>query len=138
MRVCLDTSVLVSAFATRGLCADVLQLVLTEHQLVLGEQVLAELGRVLRKKLRVPEEVAAEAEGLLRREAVVVTDAPDLDLPTLDKGDLAVLAQAVAGEAAILVTGDRDFSDVVEHPPVRILTPRGFWEELRGGSRGDP
>ena len=134
MRVCLDTNVLVSAFATRGLCADVLQLVLTEHQLVLGEQVLSELGRVLRKKLRVPEQVAAEAENLLRREAVVVTDAPALDLPIQNPDDLAVLAQAIAGEAAILVTGDGDFSDVVGHAPVRILTPRGFWEELRAGS----
>ena len=137
MRVCLDTNVLVSAFATRGLCADVLQLVLTEHQLVLGEQVLSELGRVLRKKLRVPAEVADEAVSLLRREAVVVSGAPALALPTLDAADLAVLAQAVAGEAAILVTGDEDFAAVVEQAPLRILTPRGFWEELRRSSGGE-
>ena len=47
MRVFLDTNVLVSAFATRGLCADVLRLILAEHTLVTGEVVLRELRRAL-------------------------------------------------------------------------------------------
>jgi predicted nucleic acid-binding protein len=34
VRVFLDTNVLVSAFAARGLCADTLELVLLEHELV--------------------------------------------------------------------------------------------------------
>jgi len=40
VRVCLDTNVLVAAFATRGLCADVLRAVLTEHVPVLGDVIL--------------------------------------------------------------------------------------------------
>jgi hypothetical protein len=36
VRVCLDTNVLVAAFATRGLCADVLRTVIAEHELVLA------------------------------------------------------------------------------------------------------
>ena len=34
VRVFLDTNVLVAAFATRGLCADVVRTVLAEHELV--------------------------------------------------------------------------------------------------------
>jgi predicted nucleic acid-binding protein len=49
LRGFLDTNVLVSAFATRGLCADVLRHVLTEHELLTGEVVLAELRRALRE-----------------------------------------------------------------------------------------
>ena len=52
MRIALDTNVLVSAFATRGLSADVLNLTLVNHQLVLGEAVLGEFTRILRTKLR--------------------------------------------------------------------------------------
>ncbi len=40
MRVALDTSVLVSAVAARGLCADVFNLILAEHDLIVGETVL--------------------------------------------------------------------------------------------------
>ncbi len=43
MRVFLDTNVLVSAFAARGICADLLELVLLEHDLIIGRHVLGEL-----------------------------------------------------------------------------------------------
>ena len=52
MRVYLGTNVLVAAYATRGLCADVLHTVVAEHQLVIGEAALAEARRVLRQKIR--------------------------------------------------------------------------------------
>ena len=54
MRVCLDTNVLVAAFATRGLCADVFRTVLAEHDLIVGEVILTELRRVLTTKFKVP------------------------------------------------------------------------------------
>ncbi len=44
VRNALATTVLVSAFATRGLSADVLNAVLADHQLVLGEAVLCSSG----------------------------------------------------------------------------------------------
>ena len=54
MRVLLDTNVLVAAFATRGFCFDILQVVLAEHQLLVGETVLQELERTLAEKLLMP------------------------------------------------------------------------------------
>ena len=54
MRVFFDTNVLVSAFLARGLCADLLRLVLTEHTLVTSEVVLDELRDVLSRKGRLP------------------------------------------------------------------------------------
>ena len=45
MNVALDTNVLAAAFGTRGLCADLLRVVLTGHDLVLAEDTdLARLG----------------------------------------------------------------------------------------------
>ena len=54
MKVFLDTNVLVSAFTTRGLSADVVRLILTEHELLTGEVNLVELERVLHKRMGVP------------------------------------------------------------------------------------
>ena len=54
MRILLDTNVLVAAFATRGFCLDILQLVLAEHRLLVGETVLEELDRTLADKLHMP------------------------------------------------------------------------------------
>lgn len=65
MKVCLDTNVLVAAFATRGLCADVLRAVLAEHELVTGEVILAEFRRTLTTKLMAPADRVAMAEASL-------------------------------------------------------------------------
>ena len=130
MRVAFDTNVLVSAFTTRGICEDVLNVVLAEHQLVLGEAVLTELRRVLDKKMRMQPELADEAVAFLRREAVIVSSAPALPLELRDADDVVVVSEAVAGLAEVIVTGDRDILDVAETLPVPAVSPRGFWEML--------
>ncbi|MEZ5457935.1 MAG: putative toxin-antitoxin system toxin component, PIN family [Steroidobacteraceae bacterium] len=136
MRVALDTNVLVSAVATRGLCADVLNLVLAEHELIVGETVLAELKRVLRERIRVPVHVVAEVDNLLRQEATVIPKVEPLRMRIRDKSDLAVLSEAVAGRAEVLVTGDKDLLELPIAAPVQVMTPRTFWEQLRRAPRG--
>jgi len=54
VRIFLDTNVLVSAFLARGLCADLLRLVLREHTLVSSEVVLTELRDVLSRQRKLP------------------------------------------------------------------------------------
>jgi putative PIN family toxin of toxin-antitoxin system len=131
VKVAFDTNVLVSAVATRGLCADIFNLVLAEHQLIVGETVLTEVRRVLKQKMRVPDEVIAEFEALLRTEASIVAKAKAVTIPVRDKSDMPVLAEAISGRAEVLVTGDRDLLEVTAKVPLLILSPRGLWERLR-------
>ena len=51
MRVFLDTNVLVSAVATRGLCADVFREILSSHQLVVSAPLISELNKILHSKI---------------------------------------------------------------------------------------
>jgi len=134
VRVAFDTNVLVSAVATRGICADLFNLVLAEHQLVIGESVLAEVQRVLRQKMRIPDDVIAEFEALLRAEAQVVPKARTTDIAVRDKSDMAVLAEAISGQAQVLVSGDKDLLEITAKVPLDILQPRGLWERLRAPS----
>jgi len=131
VKVYLDTNVLVSAFATRGLCADILHTVMAEHQLIVGEAVLAEVRRVLRQKIRLQPAAVSEVEALLRQQGLLVTDAASLAIKIRDADDLAILSEAVAGGADVLVTGDHDLLDIAAKAPLPIVTPRGFWELLR-------
>ena len=130
MKVALDTNVLVSAFATRGLCADLFNLVLAEHELILGVTVLAESQRVLRQKMRIPMETTRELIAFLRREAMVVGKTPALPVAIRDASDGRVLAEAVAGGAEVLVTGDQDLLSIAADSPIEILSPRGLWLRL--------
>lgn len=128
MKVFLDTNVLVSAVATRGLSADVVRLVVAEHELLTGVVNLAELRRVLRDKLHAPRRTVRELEAFLRTHTIVPKPAHVLEIAMRDPDDRWVLASAVAGAADVLVTGDRDLLDLGERAPLPIVDPRGFWE----------
>ena len=71
MRVFLDTNVLVAAFATRGLCADVMRVVLAEHQLITGEIVLSELRKALGRRIKLPAATIEDILALIREQNVV-------------------------------------------------------------------
>jgi putative PIN family toxin of toxin-antitoxin system len=131
VRVFLDTNVLVSAFATRGLSADVLRYVLAEHTLVTGEVVLRELRRVLRQKLKIPSRVVDSIDQFLREYEVVKRPPAPADVVMRDPDDKWILASALAAKADVLVTGDRDLLVLGPRAPLRILDPRGFWNLVR-------
>jgi uncharacterized protein len=132
VKVFFDTNVLIAAFATRGLCADLFAHVLLEHDLVVGEVVLGELRTKLRTKLKLPKKTIDEIEAQLRDSVVVKTPAKHLGLRISDPDDEWVVASALAGGADVLVTGDAAVLKLGKRAPLPILSPRGLWELLRG------
>ena len=135
MRVFLDTNVIASAVATRGLCADLFRLVLTEHELVVGEVVLDELRGVLDQRFRLPATRVSEVEELLRTYEVIARPKVPDPVAVRDPDDLWILASARAALVDALVTGDGDLHAVADQVPFRILSPRAFWDEVRRGTR---
>lgn len=133
MKVFPDTNALVAAFATRGLCADLLREIVTRHELIVGEVVLEELVRVLTERIGVAAGVAAEIDRLLRSGSVVARPHAHLALAIRDPDDEWVVAAAVAAGADILVTGDADILSAAAGLPVRALSPRDAWKALREG-----
>ncbi len=128
MKVFLDTNVLVSGFATRGLCADVIRLVLAEHELITAEVVLKELERVLKHKIELPAEQIQEILAFLESQTVQPKPRSLSSIPVRDEDDQRVLASALAAKADVLVTGDKDLLDVAEQvSDLTITDPRGFW-----------
>ena len=131
MKFFADTNVLVSAFTARGLCADLLEVILTDHQLMTGEIVLEELRRVLTKKLNIPEMKVSDVVKFLQKHHVEpIPDKPS-EVKVRDEDDRWVLESAIMAKADILVTGDKDLLDISKKvPQLRIISPRGFWELL--------
>jgi uncharacterized protein len=131
MKVMLDTNVLASAVATRGLCADVLRAVLAEHELVICPQIISELKNVLKDKFALPRQLLNDFIGMVRQDSIecVPGDLPVIKLKDTD--DLGILSAAVAGAADVL-TGDKELQGVGRFEGVSIMSPRQFWELLAG------
>jgi predicted nucleic acid-binding protein len=99
VKVFLDTNVLVSAFASRGLCADLFELVLLEHDLVLGRNVLRELSKALRGKVKLSTARTSEIVDFVAGEAVQVVEKVDPAKADVDADDALVVGEALAGQA---------------------------------------
>jgi putative PIN family toxin of toxin-antitoxin system len=135
VKVFLDTNVLVSAFATRGLCSDVLELVLLEQELVLGREVLQELTKALRTKLRLPATRAEEILEFVSGEAAQIVEEATAAVAQTDPQDARVLGEALAARAHLFVTGDAALLKLRAIEEVRIFSPRQFWEILHSGGK---
>lgn len=111
MRVVLDTNILVSALITRGTPPDRLYRawLRNEIELVTSAAQMEEVADVLaRPRLRnyVDPDEAAQMVAAIHQRARVLDEVP-VERRSLDPKDDAILAAAVAGAAALVVSGDK-------------------------------
>lgn len=135
-----DTTVLVSAFITPvagGAAFDLLDLARQGRiDLALSDAILVETRNVLaRARLRRRygfDDAAVDAfMRLLTGIATMVTDLPTV-AAVRDPMDDVIVATALAAEAELLVTRDKDLLDLMTYQTVEMITP----EELLGRLRG--
>ena len=126
MRVFLDTNVLVSAFISRGISAEIFRIIMKEHNLIVGDVVLSELKRILSNKLKMP---SAQVNNILNFlnsfEIINYSDGP-CPIELRDKDDEKILVLALQSNSEVLVTGDKDFLDVRDSLNIKVLNPREF------------
>jgi putative PIN family toxin of toxin-antitoxin system len=124
VRILLDSNILVRSFVRpHGLARDLLLAILeSEHTLILSNQLLVEVARVLRyPRLAMlhgqNEEAIYDFTGWLRNAAEIIALNPLTFTLIRDRNDIFVLQTALSGEADVLCTGDRDFFE----PPASIF-----------------
>lgn len=135
IRVVLDVNVVVSGIlSASGPPARLLRMWREgRFELVVSPRLLGELADVLaRPKLRglIDEEEAERLIDLIRVAGMLVPDPVDPERRARDPGDDYVIALSSAAD--LLVSGDEDIL-AVEDPPVPVLTPRRFVEEIERG-----
>jgi len=131
MKVFLDTNVLVSAVATRGLCSDVLREVLRHHHLIISPELLTELETVFRKTLGLPQNIIFEFIEVIKQDSQLSTSSPLLNVNIRDKDDLLILSSAWNGGADLFTTGDKELLGLQSIRNMGIVSPRMFWERLK-------
>jgi putative PIN family toxin of toxin-antitoxin system len=130
VKVVLDSSVLIAASISRaGVCAELIEDVLTHHELVISDFIAEELSRKLRDKFNFPESEVRQLRRFLARMAsrVVPTDLPASVCG--DSEDVPVLGTAVAAGASVLVTVDKDLLALGEFRGIAIIKPGEFWQK---------
>ncbi|MBI3569593.1 MAG: putative toxin-antitoxin system toxin component, PIN family [Gammaproteobacteria bacterium] len=132
MRIFLDTNVLASGLATRGLCTELIEGVISNHELLTCKAVLLELQRVLAQKFHIPKPMIREYLNMLRDEGHVVTADKVPRLRFKDPDDIPILACAISAKADIFVTGAKALLELRKIEGIPILSPRQLWQKLTG------
>ena len=130
MKIVLDTTILVrSNERSQGLARELLLTIIeSKHKLLLSNEMLHELARVLRyPRLRafydLPESLVFDYVNFLRQSAEIVALDPLVGAPIRDVNDIVVMQTAIIGEADILCTRDEDF---FEKPASEYLNRMGI------------
>ena len=130
MRVMLDTNILISAAMFPGRSMDqLIQIISSEHQLVLSSYIIDEFKSVVAEKF--PKQVGAVDKFFseIGYEYVYTPEViPEGKFEIRDSKDYPVLYSAVTESVDVVVTGDKDFADV-EVEDVDICTPSEFIEK---------
>ncbi|MGB6690417.1 MAG: putative toxin-antitoxin system toxin component, PIN family [Terracidiphilus sp.] len=114
MRVVLDSNILVRAFMRKAGPANQALIATLSETLILSNEILHEVTRVLRypRMLQIHEQSEEEVYGFvesLRGAAIVIPlDVAGLS-PIRDSNDVFVVQTATRGDADVLCTRDRDF-----------------------------
>lgn len=129
MRALLDSSVLIAAHISRaGVCAELLEDVLLDHELVTSEFILAELTRKLREKYHFPATLVDEVRRSIAHAAECVEPVEVPEDSCRDPEDLPILGSAIAGKVDLIVTVDKDLLDLKSFEGISIVKPGQFWK----------
>jgi putative PIN family toxin of toxin-antitoxin system len=131
VKLVVDTNVLVAGLAGEGLCRDIVKRRLPACELFTSRALLDELAERLREKFTLdPEELPLLK--IYAEEATVVKPKPLAKPVCRDSDDDEVLATAIAAEAEITLTGDKDLLVLKEFQGIKIFSPRRFIEWVDG------
>ncbi len=125
LRIVFDTNVYISAALFGRRAETVMELASAgQIQLVTSEIILAELERKLREKMGWSASQTQLFTGTIRDLAEVIEPEITLDVVPDDEDDNRIVECAVAGEANLIVTFDKDLLRLKSYEMIGIITPR--------------
>ena len=135
MKIVLDANIIIAAFAARGLCESILEVCLSEHEIMLSDDSLDEILRNLRLKIKLPSTIVDSIGKFLYAHANISIPATLASDVCRDPDDVKILGLAVASNADYIVTGDKDLLILKSFKGIPILNPRSFSDHLRKGKK---
>lgn len=129
MRVVFDTNIFVSAFLFPGRQADKALVRVTEghDKLLISKSIIDEVLDVLTRKFEWRSEAVERVALLLKSISETLATRQRLHL-LRDEPDNRILECAIAGNADLIVTGDRELLQLREFERVRVVSLKSYLE----------
>lgn len=122
-----DTNVIIAAFVSRGLCKDVFEMGITDHDCLSSPYILNECREKLTTKFKLSAAHITEVLSILTTNFTIIEPQIPASLKFKDADDLPILGTAIAAKATALITGDHDLLKLKKIQNTDILSPREIW-----------
>jgi putative PIN family toxin of toxin-antitoxin system len=134
MKIMIDTNVIISALAfPNSTPAKAMEKIIEEgHEIVLCDQIIDELIKVVKLKFPTKEHVLEEfLKNFNYTLFKTQKDLNESEYPRVrDKNDLPILACAIENSIDIIVSGDKDFLSIQDRENLKILSPADALQKL--------
>ena len=128
MRVVLDSSVMVAAFTTHGVCHELFEYCLKNTTIFSSDYIADEIERILIQKIKIPaKKTSAIIHYLKSHTEWIVPEKITVEGLRDPKDQMVIIATALSADADYLITGDKDMLVLKMVKKTIILTPRDFW-----------
>ena len=128
MRLVIDTNVIIAAFISHGVCNELLEHCVINHDVVLSSFILDELKDKLTDKFKFTTRDATAVVSLLKSRCSVVRTQSLPSPVSRDPDDDNIIATAISGACALIITGDKDLLDLKKTGDILIVSPDQFWQ----------
>jgi len=129
MRVFFDTNVLIAAFISHGICAELFEHCLVGHTILTTKWILDEYHKSLKEKFAFDKHLTEKSLSFLKTNLTVVEEVQALEKKVYrDADDDNVIAGALSGKADCLITGDKDLLILKKFKKIPIISPKDFWK----------
>ena len=130
MRIAVDTNILISAILfPNSSMNELIKVIAEKHNFILSSFVIEELMAVVQRKFAGKEEAVDRFLSKFPYEMVYTPKEMRQDLFQIrDEKDYPILYTAIIEDVDVLITGDKDFTDIEIEKP-EILTPAQFLEK---------
>jgi uncharacterized protein len=135
VKIVFDTNVVVAGIVVEGLCREILETRVPEHDVLPSQVLWDELVATLRRKFGLtPDDLPILT--LYRQHSTWCEPAALAEPVCRDPDDDWVVATAVAEEAEAIVSGDADLLTLASYSGIEILSPRQFVSRPPPSRRG--
>lgn len=133
MRIVIDSNIFISTFISRSsLCSYVYEVCLLNHDIVVSETIISEIKEKLKDKFKFKKSDIRDLISLLRFHAKVVEVGNEDAVECRDEKDKHVLALALNARADVIISGDKDLTELRSVGKTKILTAKEFWLKYKG------
>jgi len=130
LKIILDSNVYLAAFASHGLCQALFEYCLENHQLIVSQEILVEVERILIKKIKLPIELVETQTTFIRAQCEVCVPLVLDATVCRDPDDDHLLGLALGHNIPYLVTGDKDLLVIKNFHETAIVDLRKFWSKM--------